>query len=73
MNNMLVGMIGSMYLIKQLLLFARKGNMEFQSLSFSSLMKEVFKLTRVKKAGKPMLPGFCFLQGVKGLLVETGD
>ncbi len=32
-------------MIKQLLTFARKGNMEFHGLSFSSLMKEVFKLT----------------------------
>jgi len=73
MNNMLAGMIGSMYMmksklqqhpdvlmeleslesqsfraadmIKQLLAFARKGSVEFQLLSFTSLMKEVFKLT----------------------------
>jgi len=32
-------------MIKQLLTFARKGNVEFHLLSFSSLMKEVFKLT----------------------------
>ncbi|MFQ5519401.1 MAG: PAS domain S-box protein, partial [Mariprofundus sp.] len=32
-------------MIKQLLTFARKGDMQFQVLSFTSLMKEVFKLT----------------------------
>jgi len=32
-------------MIKQLLAFARKGNIEFKLLSFTSLMKEVFKLT----------------------------
>jgi len=34
-------------MIKQLLAFARKGNVDVQSLSFTSLMKEVFKLTRL--------------------------